>query len=695
MQGKQGTALLTVTEPRLVSIQIQQTAQTINVGDTFGYTLIGVYENGTTTRALTGVSWTSSDPAVATVAANTGGRGPAAAGATATAVAAGTTTITASYTPSGGTALSDSVALSVIRQPLPLGIRLTPANSSIDVGQNQPYQAFLDYDDGTATPLAGGVTLTTSNGVVASVAGGGRGPGGGGLTVNGLAAGTVTITAAYTTGGTPYTTTAQLTVTLPPVVTQNGLYITPTSASVRVNGTQQFVAHATWSDGTETVVTNDTNCVWTTSNGTLATITTAGTGGGRGGGGGGGLATGLAVGTPTVRATYGGFTATAATLTVTAPVLQSLVVAPPAATVHVGQNQAYTATAYYSDGTSTLVTGAATWSTADPNIAVMTVGGGGGRGGPGVVVGGSTATGLAIGTVNINASYIENGISVTGSAPLTVSNPAVLEFHVTPTTPTIYTAISTALNFTATVIYADYTTATVTASTTWSSLVGTVAVISDSGATTGRATGQAAGTTTITGAFGGKTDSTTLTVSTATLTKVDVTPTGPTTHLGINQSFVAVVTLSDSTPVTVTGSSTWMSSDNTVATVVATTGVATPLKAGTTTITASYKGLSGTSNLAVGSGTLNSITITPTPLSVVVGGHQQLTATGTWGDTPPTTADITNNVTWLSSSDATATVSNAAGSRGLFTAVAAGPVTVTAAFQSKTGTLAGTVTTAH
>jgi hypothetical protein len=695
MQGKQGTALLTVTEPRLVSIQIQQTAQTINVGDTFGYTLIGVYENGTTTRALTGVSWTSSDPAVATVAANTGGRGPAAAGATATAVAAGTTTITASYTPSGGTALSDSVALSVIRQPLPLGIRLTPANSSIDVGQNQPYQAFLDYDDGTATPLAGGVTLTTSNGVVASVAGGGRGPGGGGLTVNGLAAGTVTITAAYTTGGTPYTTTAQLTVTLPPVVTQNGLYITPTSASVRVNGTQQFVAHATWSDGTETVVTNDTNCVWTTSNGTLATITTAGTGGGRGGGGGGGLATGLAVGTPTISATYGGFTATAATLTVTAPVLQSLVVAPPTATVHVGQNQAYTATAYYSDGTSTLVTGAATWSTADPNIAVMTVGGGGGRGGPGVVVGGSTATGLAIGTVNINASYIENGISVTGSAPLTVSNPAVLEFHVTPTTPTIYTAISTALNFTATVIYADYTTATVTASTTWSSSVGAVAVISDSGATTGRATGQAAGTTTITGAFGGKTDSTTLTVSTATLTKVDVTPTGPTTHLGINQSFVAVVTLSDSTPVTVTGSSTWMSSDNTVATVVATTGVATPLKAGTTTITASYKGLSGTSNLAVGSGTLNSITITPTPLSVVVGGHQQLTATGTWGDTPPTTADITNNVTWLSSSDATATVSNAAGSRGLFTAVAAGPVTVTAAFQSKTGTLAGTVTTAH
>jgi len=699
MQGKQGTALLTVTEPRLVSIQIQQTAQTINVGDTYGYTLIGVYENGTTTRALAGVIWTSSDPAVATIAANTGGRGPAAAGATATAVAQGTTTITASYTPSGGTALSDSVALSVIRQPLPLGIRLTPANSSIDVGQNQPYQAFLDYDDGTATPLAGGVTLTTSNGVVASVAGGGRGPGGG-LTVNGLAAGTATITASYATGGTTYTTTAQLTVTTPPVVTQNGLYITPSSASVKVNGTQQFVAHATWSNGTETVVTNDTNCVWTTSSGTLATITTAGTGGGRGGGGGGGLATGLLVGTPTISATYGGFTAPVATLTVTSPVLQSLVVAPLAATVHVGQNQAYTATAYYSDGTSTLVTTSATWSTADPNIAVMTVGGGGGRGGPGAVVGGSTATGLAIGTVNINASYTENGISVTGSAPLIVSNPAVLEFHITPTTPTIYTAISTTLNFTATVIYADYTTATVTASTTWSSSAGTVAVISDTGATTGRATatGQTGGTTTITGAFEGKTDSTTLTVSTARPTSVQVTPTNPTGHLGISQPFVAVVLLDNGTSQTVTGSATWTSSDPTVATVGATTGVATPLKAGPTTITATYVGLSGTSILTVSDGTLSSIAITPTPLSVVVGGHQQLTATGTWSDS--STADITSNVTWqVSSGDGgattSATVSNATGSRGLLTAVGAGSVTVTATFQSKTGTLAGTVTASH
>ncbi len=119
---------MTVNVARLVSIQIAPSAaQTINVGATQGYTVTGVYENGTTTTALTGVTWSSSDTAVATVAASTG-RGfpgaPAVAGATATGVAAGTTTISASYTPADGTALTDSVTLNVTKPPSPIGIRL-------------------------------------------------------------------------------------------------------------------------------------------------------------------------------------------------------------------------------------------------------------------------------------------------------------------------------------------------------------------------------------------------------------------------------------------------------------------------------------------------------------------------------------------------------------------------------------------
>ncbi|HJX65890.1 MAG TPA: Ig-like domain-containing protein [Polyangia bacterium] len=707
MQGKQGTALLTVTERRLVSIQIAPSAaQTINVGDTQPYTVTGVYENGTETTTLAGVVWQSSNTAVATVAANPGGRGGAAAGATARGVAAGTTNITASYTPAGGSALTDSVSLGVIRQPLPIGIRLNNPNASIQVGDTEAYTAYLDYDDGTSAVLATGVTLTTSNGVVASVVTGGRGGPGGLLQVTGQAAGTVTVTASYTTNGQTYTYPTQLTVTAVPTTTQIGLRIQPTSASVKVNGTYQFHAYATYDNGTETEVTNTTGCAWTTSDGTLATVTTAGNVGGRGaifGGGAGGLATGLAAGTPTINAIYGGFSVTAQ-LTVTAPVLQSLTVTGPANSLHVGQSQTYAATASYDDGTSATVTGSATWTTSDANIAVVSTSGGAGRGGPGAVVGGSTVTALAVGSVSINASYTENGVTKAGSALLTVNTVSITEFHITPTLPTIHMAIGNTLPFLAQVIYSDNSVATVTASTNWTSSAGAVAVISDSGATTGRATGLTAGTTTIAGTFQGSTDSTTLTVSAATPTGLAVTPTNPTMHLGINQPFAAVVTLGDNYTQTVTTSAIWTSSDNTVVSVGATTGVATPVKGGgPVTITATYQGLSGisvsgTSKVTVSSAALGSIDITPNPLGVVVGGHQQLTATGSWADTPPTTADITNNVTWLVSSadggaTTSATVSNATGSRGYLTGVSAGSVTVSAVFQTVTGTLPGTVTT--
>ena len=70
--------------------------------------------------------------------------------------------------------------------------------------------------------------------------------------------------------------------------------------------------------------------------------------------------------------------------------------------------------------------------------------------------------------------------------------------------------------------------------------------------------------------------------------------------------------------------------------------------------------------------TLISIAITPTTLSISAGLTQQLTATGTWSD--GSTKNLTNAVTWLSSDQSVATVSNS----GLITVKAIGSVTFTA-----------------
>jgi trimeric autotransporter adhesin len=708
MSGKIQTASLTVTEPRIVGIQISPSAaQTIDTGATQGYTVAGIYENGTTTNALTGVTWSSSNTAVATVAANGGGRGggPGGGGATATAVAAGSTTIKATYTSADGTVFTDSVTLTVQAPPTVIAIRLSPASSTIYVGDTQVYTVDADYSNGTTT-AANGATLTTSNGTVAAVSGGGRGGGGGLMVVGQAAGGPVTITASYTAGGQTFTDTATLTVKEANTVT--GLYIEPASASVVLNGTQQFRAFTQNSDGTTTDVTGNASTAWSTSDGTLATITTGAAGGGRGAvfaPGGGGLATGVGVGTPVITATYtpatGSAVSATATLTVTNPTPRALLITPSAASMLLNGSQAFTATLIYADGSSTNVTSSASWATSDPNVVVMTnpsTGGRGGGPGGGGIVGGGTATAVGTGDADVTATYTppNSTTALTATASVTVTDPPIRSLEISPTTPTVYLSSGPNQQFTATVIFTDYSRRDVTATAQWTSSDPSVAVVSTSGANTGRATGLKVGTARITASYTGTggtfTAWTDLTVTDRKLSSVEVSPTNPTTHVGITQSFVATALYDNGTRATVTGGATWTSSDNSVATVGpsgASAGVATPVKAGSATITASFGGMQGTSVLTVDSGTLSSIVITPSPLSVAVGGRQQLAATGTYTTGPD--QDLTSSVTWLST-DAVATVSNATGSRGLLTAVAVGSAAVQAKFLGVTGNLTVAVT---
>jgi hypothetical protein len=202
----------------------------------------------------------------------------------------------------------------------------------------------------------------------------------------------------------------------------------------------------------------------------------------------------------------------------------------------------------------------------------------------------------------------------------------------------------------------------------------------------------AKGTTTITVTYGTATASTDLSVVDKKVTSVQVTPTSPTTHLGVNKNFVAVAVYDDNSTATVTGQATWTSSAPTVATVGTTGGtggVATPLSVGKSTITATYQGVPGSSELTVNGSALQSIAITPSPLSLAANASQQLVAIGTYADT--TTETLTSLVTWLSDNTGIAAVSNAAGSRGMLTAVANGTTTVRAIFQSVPGTLSVTV----
>jgi hypothetical protein len=73
-----------------------------------------------------------------------------------------------------------------------------------------------------------------------------------------------------------------------------------------------------------------------------------------------------------------------------------------------------------------------------------------------------------------------------------------------------------------------------------------------------------------------------------------------------------------------------------------------------------------------------------------MGTNQQFAATGTYSNN--TTQNLTAAVTWSSSNTGLATISNAAGSNGLATSIAAGSTTITATSGSVSGTATLTVT---
>jgi uncharacterized protein YjdB len=138
---------------------------------------------------------------------------------------------------------------------------------------------------------------------------------------------------------------------------------------------------------------------------------------------------------------------------------------------------------------------------------------------------------------------------------------------------------------------------------------------------------------------------------------------------------------------------TWSSSDTGVATIsnaAGSNGLVTAVAAGSTTITATSGGISKSRTLTVTAASLTSIAVIPVDSSIAIGALMQFTATGTYSDN--TTQDLTTSATWSSSDTSVATISNAAGSIGLATAVFAGSTTITAVSGSVSGSTTLTVT---
>lgn len=174
------------------------------------------------------------------------------------------------------------------------------------------------------------------------------------------------------------------------------------------------------------------------------------------------------------------------------------------------------------------------------------------------------------------------------------------------------------------------------------------------------------------------------------LRQVEITPANPIVVKGTSLQYAATGISPDDSTKDITTLVKWSSSNPEIATIDS-SGMANATAAGTTTIIATAGTTTASATLTVTAAMLQTISITPADPTISAGTTQQFTAAGTYSD--DSTRDLTTVVVWNSSNSGVATITNAADSKGLATAVTAGSTDISAAWGGVSGTASLTVTT--
>lgn len=237
--------------------------------------------------------------------------------------------------------------------------------------------------------------------------------------------------------------------------------------------------------------------------------------------------------------------------------------------------------------------------------------------------------------------------------------------------------------------YSGLFTRDITDQVTWSSDAPSVAGFVTPGSPN-RATGAAPGTANLSATVGGVSAAFKLTVSSATVTApLTITPATPTIARGVTSQFAARGTFSDGTTQDLTFDADWSSSAPGVATVssdAGSRGVVHTLAAGTTTITATFTGVSGSTLLTVTEPALQSIAVSPASPTLLSLSTTNCTATGAYSD--GSTADLTSQVVWSSSRTDIATIT----AGGTVRTLTPGTATISATLAGVSGTTGVKVT---
>ncbi|MFZ0279785.1 MAG: Ig-like domain-containing protein [Candidatus Sulfotelmatobacter sp.] len=356
----------------------------------------------------------------------------------------------------------------------------------------------------------------------------------------------------------------------------------------------------------------------------------------------------------------GGSSSTAAAPPSSTKSLTAILISPATPTVALGENQQLTATGVSSEGSRQDITKTVTWASAQPSVASI------------------NQSGLASGKQVGGAKLTATSGSVTASVTLAVGAATLVSIAVTPQSPSVPKGETQQLNAVGT--FTDGSQKTVTDSATWSVFPTDVASISP----TGSVKGQRVGSAKVFAEVDSIRASDPLTVLSAVLVSINVSPQSPSVPKGETQQFTAVANFSDGSQKAITDSATWSVAPTGIATV-SSTGLITAQAEGSATVTAESASVHGSDLLTVSSPVLVSISVTPANSSIMLGTTEQLTATGTFDD--GSTQNLTNSATWSSANSSMVSI----GPAGLAAANSVGSTSISATSGARTGSAALTV----
>jgi hypothetical protein len=612
-----GTAALTVnneTTPELTSIVIDPPVAMILPNEIVSYKAFAIFSNNSFEEITTEATWTSSNETVAVIGNEAEYVGKA------LGLTTGEATIAATYKGVD----SNNGVLTVKPPEVTLErIDIAPSGASIPKGTLLAYNAIAFYSDGTTADVTVDTTWESSDVrvayiVTASVLAG---------TTYAVAEGTAQVQGSY------QGQSASTGVTVTPAVLRN-IFLDPVNPSVPAGTILRYRAIGIYSDLTFADLT--LLATWQSSNSSVATVSNRGAAAG--------LVVTLNPGTTTLNATLDGVTGTSA-LEATPAILQSIQVAPAAVSQAAGTDVAFEATAIYSNGGSTDVTGEVTWASSDSAIVHIS--------------NDPASPGLAAALVVGNAVITATLDTFSDTANFEVTPAILVEVSVAPVVNTLPEGAMD--RYKATGIYSDNSSDDITLVSSFRSSNPTVAETVGSGGRNGYVEARATGNASIIANHQGIEGSGILEVSTAQAIRIQIIPANISLPAGSIVQYSASALYTNGEVEDITEAATWTSSDSSVVSIItsgASAGSAALLQVGTAEITATLNGLSNTVPVQVNPAVIVDIQVSPTVESVSSGIKVQYSATGVYSD--GTNQPLDDEVTWQSSNHVVADI-NAAG----------------------------------